>query len=251
MFRKLLLSTATAAGLLGAAWLVLPGSASGAMAGIGQQVCSMVPDHCLRWRCSSLEDTRGTLLRHRNRIQEGTQLLEEHAAALRGRLDAVRANGALLAQREMERRRRAIPTLEFGGRVYQAADVETQARLWDREAQDFETVLASEIATRRQQFAEARERVALAYGRVETTVRMIEADLVLAPVVRELGRIRHLSAAAEEVAREARTLLDPVRSVIEMPPLPANPPASQGGAPATGFSMEDWMQRQLGVRPTG
>jgi hypothetical protein len=72
---------------------------------------------------------------------------------------------------------------------------------------------------------------------------MITADLLLAPVTRDLDRIRRLSAVAEGATREARELVDPVRSVLELPPL-ATTPATRSNLERPSFDMEGWMRRQ-------
>ena len=246
--RKLLLATAAFAAIAGGFALVAPTAASSLGNSVSRSVCSFIPDQCLEMRRSSLESTREMLTGHRGRIQEGTRGLEEFAAQTNLRLDAIKANGQLLAQREMDRRTRNAATLEFAGRTYNPADVEAQARLWAAEEAQFTAVLNEDVAARRTQFAEARERVSLAYSRVDSVTQLITADLLLAPVTRDLARIRSLSAAADTASREVRELLDPVRSVLEMPALAGA--ANVRPTPARpSFDLDAWLRQQGGARP--
>jgi hypothetical protein len=245
---KFLFSFAAAISLLFIGAANLPSAVAGLGDNVSRGVCGLIPDRCLAWSRDSLEATRATLAQHRLRIQEGVRTLEAHAGQLRQRLDATKANAQLLAQRETERRQRNATTLEFGGRTYTAADVEAQARLWAAEESQWENILADQVAVRRTQYAEARERVSLAYARIDSAVHMITADLLLAPVTRDLDRIRRLSAVAEGATREARELVDPVRSVLELPPLAINP-ATRHTAERPSFDMEGWLRRNGTATP--
>jgi hypothetical protein len=245
---RLLLASVAAAGILAAGAAFVPSAVAWLGDSASRSVCGVIPDQCLAWRRDALEATRATYAQHRVRIQEGVGTLEAHAGQLRQRIDAIRANGQLLAQREAERRQRNAPTLDFAGRTYTAGDVEAQARLWAAEEAQTEATLREDVAVRRAQFAEARERVSLAHSRIESTVQMITADLLLAPVTRDLDRVRRLSAAADGAVREARELVDPVRSVLELPPL-ATAPAARSAAQRPAFDMEGWLRRNGGDAP--
>lgn len=240
--RNLLLASSAIA-VVGLAWVAMPSLATSVVNGASSAVCSVIPDQCLEWRRASLEATRETLVGHRGRIQEGVRTVEAHATYLRQQMDAIRANSQLLAQREMDRRNRNAPSLEFAGRTYTPADVEAQARLWAAELTQAETTLGQDIAARRVQFAEARERVSLAYARVDSVVQMMTADLLLAPALRDLAKMRSLSAAADAATREARELLDPVRSVLELPPL-AGAPTARRAPERPAFDMDGWLRSQ-------
>lgn len=246
--RKLFLLGSAAAIAFGA-WTFAPDAVAGLGNGVMRGVCSVMPDQCLNWHRASLEGTRQRLLEHRARIQDGVRKLEEHAAQLRQRLDLIKANSALLAEREVQRRARNAATLDFAGATYSATDVEAQARLLSAEQAQYEGILANEVATRRAQFAEARENVSLAYSRIDSVVQMLAADAALAPVTRDLGQVRRLASAADMATQEATKLLDPVRSVLELPPLPtptvaaATPPAAQPG-----FDLDGWLRQNVVLR---
>jgi hypothetical protein len=118
----------------------------------------------------------------------------------------------------------------------------------DRPSRISTRFLNEDIAARRTQFAEARERVSLAYSRVDSVVQMMTADLHLAPVTRDLARIRSLSAAADAANREARDLLDPVRSVLEFQPL-AGAPNARRAPERPAFDMDGWLRQNGNARP--
>lgn len=226
--------------LAGALCFLAPDVVQGIGADISRTICTAMPERCLQWRRSGLEESRTMLVEHRTRVSEGLRDLDEHAAQLRMRLDAVTVNSQLLAQREVQRRNSGAATLEFGGRAYTASDVEEQARLWSQEGVQFRTMLKDDVASRRQRFLVERERIVLTLARVEGVMRSMDADLVLNVVTRGIDHLRALGDAASAATRDAKAAIDPVRSITDL----TRPPQSSGTVRAP-FQMDEWLRDQV------
>lgn len=240
--RRILLTTAAAIAVAGAAWIIMPDVVRGAADLAGEAVCRIAPDHCFSVRRSNLRAEQEHLRDHMRRVQEGLQMLDEHAGQLRMRLDAIEVNAQQLALREIGRRASGSATLELAGRAYTASDVEEQARLWSMEAAQFRAQLEGPVKARRTVFVAQREKIALTLGNIDGLLQIMMADDVTGLVSRDLDRMKTLNAAAASTMQVARqvTTSDPVRSIAELgqPATPATP----AGRPM--FSMDDWLRKQ-------